>query len=161
IAVDGSEPSEWAIEAGVSLASAVGGRVSLVHVVDASDPFSTRARAPEQGGDATVLRSLRREGRRLLENSAQRVPQALRDECVIRTGVAADQILSAARSWGADVIILGAHGHARLAPFLLGSTADAAARRADCPVLVVSHPPRDRPHRPAVVGVEPKRTFRK
>jgi nucleotide-binding universal stress UspA family protein len=140
IAVDGSEPSEWAVEVGTSLAASTGGRVALVHIVDPSDPAALGAASPRGNGEA--VRALRREGKRLLREMCDRVPLPLRDACSLREGHAADEILAAARDWGADVIVMGAHGRARLAPFLLGGTADAAARQAECPVIVVARRPR-------------------
>jgi nucleotide-binding universal stress UspA family protein len=50
------------------------------------------------------------------------------------------EITEAARELGADLIILGTHGHTGLKHVLLGSTAERVVRHAPCPVLTVRHP---------------------
>jgi nucleotide-binding universal stress UspA family protein len=41
---------------------------------------------------------------------------------------------------GADLLVLGSHGHGRLFHAVLGSVADACVRTAPCPVVVVPVP---------------------
>ena len=54
------------------------------------------------------------------------------------TGVAWDQIVSAARDDSAiDVIVMGTHGRTGLKHALLGSVTERVVRHAPCPVLVV------------------------
>lgn len=50
---------------------------------------------------------------------------------------ALDLILSEAKEFEADVIVLAASGRSRVARFFLGSTADRVIRNAPCPVVVV------------------------
>lgn len=141
VAVDGSEPAGWAVEVGASMAECAGNpgaRVSLVCVADAADESAAGAGA---GFGPMPLRALQREGRRVLREAAGRVPAALLDKVLLREGRAADEILAAARQLGSDVIVMGTHGRGRLTPLLIGATADATARQAPCPVLVVARPP--------------------
>ena len=42
-----------------------------------------------------------------------------------------------ARELGVDLILIGSHGHSRLAHILLGSTVERVVRHASCPVLTV------------------------
>lgn len=53
------------------------------------------------------------------------------------------EITEAAREVGADLIILGTHGHTGLKHVLLGSTAERVVRHAPCPVLTVRDPEHD------------------
>jgi nucleotide-binding universal stress UspA family protein len=55
----------------------------------------------------------------------------------LRDGIAWDQIASAARELGADLILLATHGRTGLAHALLGSTAERVVRHAPCPVLTL------------------------
>lgn len=57
-------------------------------------------------------------------------------EPVVRVGRAADEIVAAARSFLADIIVLGSRGRGGLATALLGSVAAEVVDRAPCPVLV-------------------------
>ncbi len=58
----------------------------------------------------------------------------------LRTGIAFEQIIKAAREHGADLIVMGTHGRTGLAHALLGSVAEKVVRKAPCPVLTVRHP---------------------
>jgi nucleotide-binding universal stress UspA family protein len=67
-------------------------------------------------------------------------------------GDAVEALLAAAQ--GADVLVLGSHGHSRIFHAVLGSVADACVRGATCPVLVVPAPHAQRaPVAPAPTGV--------
>lgn len=58
----------------------------------------------------------------------------------VETGSPKAVLLEVAREEGADLLVVGRQGRAGLARFLLGSVAEAAARRAACDVLVVGAP---------------------
>jgi len=51
-------------------------------------------------------------------------------------------ILDEAKSWGADLIVLGTHGRKGLDRFMLGSVSEAVLRHARCSVEVVRLPAR-------------------
>jgi nucleotide-binding universal stress UspA family protein len=55
-------------------------------------------------------------------------------------GTAWNRIVGAAKSWNADLIVLGTHGRTGLKHALMGSTAERVVRHANCPVLVVHWP---------------------
>jgi len=54
-------------------------------------------------------------------------------------GPAVDNILSAARQFGADIIVIGAHEHGKFYHLLFGDTTDSLIRHAPCPIMVVPH----------------------
>jgi nucleotide-binding universal stress UspA family protein len=54
-----------------------------------------------------------------------------------------EEIVAAAREWGADLIVMGARGLGSVARFFLGSVSLAVARHAPCPVLVCKGAPRE------------------
>lgn len=56
---------------------------------------------------------------------------------MLRNGDVRDEILSAAKQEGADLIVMGTHGRRGLARALLGSVTEAIVRTAECPVLTV------------------------
>lgn len=57
-----------------------------------------------------------------------------------RQGDPATEILAAAESWRADLIVMGTHGRGGLGRLVLGSVAEAVMRHAPCPVLTVKTP---------------------
>jgi nucleotide-binding universal stress UspA family protein len=52
-------------------------------------------------------------------------------------GIPRSAIDAYAKEWGADLIIMGSHGHSGLVRFLLGSVAKSVLRRAPCSVEIV------------------------
>src|SRR6516165_3532510 len=61
-------------------------------------------------------------------------------ETVVEIGQPAACIVGAAASRGADLIVLGTHGHGGFEHLMLGSVTEKVLRKAACPVLTV--PPR-------------------
>jgi nucleotide-binding universal stress UspA family protein len=51
-------------------------------------------------------------------------------------------ILDNAKTWGADLIVLGSHGRKGLERFLVGSVSEAVLRHAHCSVEIVRLPPK-------------------
>ena len=62
-------------------------------------------------------------------------------EAEVATGPPADTIVRMARERGADLIVMGTHGHTGLRHVLLGSVAEHVVRLAPCPVLTVKDVP--------------------
>ncbi|MCZ6544281.1 MAG: universal stress protein [Chloroflexi bacterium] len=58
-------------------------------------------------------------------------------EALVREGYPATVIVEAAESHGADLIVIGTHGHTGLKHLLLGSIAERVVQKAPCPVLTV------------------------
>jgi nucleotide-binding universal stress UspA family protein len=136
IAVDDSEPSAWAVDAGAALAQQLGAHVVLVHVVNRAQAFVGEFGTPLP----EVLSDLRKQGEILLDNAHDRIPPCVAVERVLREGKPSAEICEAARVWGAKLVVLGTHGRGRLARFLVGSTAEGVIREAPCPVLALREP---------------------
>jgi nucleotide-binding universal stress UspA family protein len=49
-------------------------------------------------------------------------------------------LLETAEAFGADLIVVGSHGHGKLDRFLMGSVAQAVALHATCSVEIVRRP---------------------
>lgn len=128
-AVDGSPQSRWAERVAETLGAGFGAEVRLVYVVD-----------PEtQPGE---LCELVRDGKQFLADFPV-------DGCggkpvgrLFRIGRPAEEIVSAANDWTADLIVMGTHGLTGIDHFLVGSVAESVLRRAACPVLCVKREPR-------------------
>ena len=74
--------------------------------------------------------------------AAAEVPAGLFKESLVGVGVPASEIVQAAKTLAADVIVIATHGRTGLKHVLLGSVVESVVRRAPCPVLVV----REREH---------------
>ena len=63
--------------------------------------------------------------------------RGLEVEQLVREGYPASVIVDEAESQGADLIVIGTHGHSGLKHMLLGSIAERVVQKAPCPVLTV------------------------
>jgi nucleotide-binding universal stress UspA family protein len=56
------------------------------------------------------------------------------------------EIIHAAQTDGADLIVMGTHGRTGIAHVLMGSVAERVVQKAHCPVLTIRHPDRKFKH---------------
>ncbi|AGL16948.1 universal stress protein [Actinoplanes sp. N902-109] len=136
VGVDGSEGGRRALRWAAAEADARGGAVQAVIAWswDGIDYTPVMAAGyPEQ---------VRQESRKVLEAEVQRVVAERGSHLPIAMevveGEAAAALTTASR--GADLLVLGSHGHSRLRHTVLGSVSEACIRRAACPVVVVPVP---------------------
>ena len=61
----------------------------------------------------------------------------------MREGYPATVIVEEAESQGADLVVLGTHGHTGIKHLLLGSIAERVVQHSPCPVLTVKPLPED------------------
>jgi universal stress protein A len=137
VPIDFSETSLEALRYACTLAQAFDSRVHLLHVLPhpVQWPMETEHR---------VLVDLRQESRAEaeLKLAALATEERLDPFTTTIAAVTADvdhAILTYAASAGADLIVMGTHGHAAFADFLLRSVAERVVRQASCPVVVVPH----------------------
>jgi nucleotide-binding universal stress UspA family protein len=132
VAIDGSPASEKALVAAVDLALhyradlvAIGVAVlpEVVAMVDEVDEMRQSAEGHfKRIGEAAV-------------KYAQSRGVALRS--VVVRGHAADAIVRYAEAEGVNLVVLGQHGHSRIARFFLGSTSDRVSEHCPCTVMIV------------------------
>lgn len=103
------------------LARCTGADVVLMHVVEPDAPAADAARE-------------------WFAELARELPDTPRADLVVATGSPGEEILTAARNTGADLIVMGRRGRGRSLPAVLGSTVSTVLRGAVCPVLVVVDP---------------------
>lgn len=142
IASDGSELAEKGVDHGLSLASALGAKVT---VVTASEPFQYYTMAYHStgfgGGDLVerynasslasateVLAKIGEKARKIgieseLVHTVDRLP--------------ADAIITTAKEKGADLIVMASHGRRGVSRLLLGSQAVEVLSTSEVPVLIV------------------------
>ena len=135
VAIDDSEPAERALDAALDLARGLHARVLLVHVVNPTIPFLPGA---DELSPLDTVTELRARGEDLLLRTRMRSAGVEKVESALLEGRAADEIVSAADEWEADLIVIGTHGRGRIGELLLGSTTRDVIRHARCPVMTVS-----------------------
>jgi nucleotide-binding universal stress UspA family protein len=138
IPVDFSEYANQAVEYAIGLASKLGARLTLLHVIQ---PL------PLAGVDMgvtlpyTYIQDLEAEITNSMQAYLERVTAAgLEGEIAVVHGVPFQEILETAKTQQVDLIVMGTHGRTGLEHVFLGSVAEKVVRLAPCPVLVVRQP---------------------
>ena len=85
-------------------------------------------------------RQLEAEAQRTVEQLLQKLPAQATKRALVRTGEAADSIVSAAYELGADLVVLTSHGATGFRCGELGAVAETVLQSAPCPVLVINGP---------------------
>ena len=139
VPVDGSQTSDRGLEEAIKLARLTGARLRLVHVVDelmfatGMDGFGAMT------ADLTLL--LREAGEQILKTGKARVEASgVPVETALFeafTGRVCDLVIAEAKSWSADLIVLGTHGRRGVGRVFMGSDAEQIVRLAPIPVLLV------------------------
>ena len=133
IAVDDSAFAAHAADVGIELGRSLKAEVGFVHVFDPSVGPGTMWGVPADRLSEMSEQAGRHLLARFREQSAPRsdVPEFL------KSGKPATDIVEVAKTWPADLIVMGSHGRGRIQSLLLGSVAQEVLHHAPCPVLVV------------------------
>jgi len=146
-AVDGSQFSQWAIEAIGTLGRSSLSSITLLHVADTRHLKAVGA--PDVATYRGAKAALEKSGEEILRHAASRLEVALsqsaiRPRTAVRTilhhGSPASTIVDHAAQEGSNLIVLGTRGLSDIKGYLLGSIARKTALLANCPVLVVKQP---------------------
>lgn len=130
-AIDFVQHGETVLQMSANLAAATAGELHVVHVIPRDAVGSLR------GEDALRFSNLTDDVRAKLEQLAAKVPAAIKRVVLhVRIGSADVEIAQLASDVGADVVVVGTHGHTGLERLLLGSVGASLIRNAPCPVLV-------------------------
>lgn len=141
---DFSPASDLALARAVELATSLGSRLHLLHVVEdlVYQPWMMEPYAVDFRG---ILESTQKECEVRLRRMAEALKVPTVTCCII--GRPVDGILEYANDQRIDLVVMGSHGQSAVTRFLLGSVAERVVRHAACPVLTV------REARPAVQPV--------
>lgn len=136
------DESDRVVRSGLAVARAGGAKVYLVHAV----PMEPLSLASELGPEFLRQQVAAAEDQLRQQIARLGISEAELAGAKVLSGAPHFVLIDAARTTGADLIVLGATGFGPFAAELLGSTADRVLRKAFCPVLVVrgelSVPPR-------------------
>ncbi len=145
VPIDGSPTSDKGLDEAIRLAKLTGARLRLIHVVD--DLSIMLGMEGYAGYTAEMFSSLRAAGAAVIEAGRARVAAAgVNVETVLHEsleGPVPDLVIADARSWNADLIVLGTHGRRGMRRMVLGSSAEQLLRAAPVPVLLVRAPTAD------------------
>ncbi|MDQ9172333.1 universal stress protein [Oxalobacteraceae bacterium R-40] len=141
VAIDGSSCSVKAVEYLAKHLNWFQGspELTLVHVHHPIPGGVAVSRARAIAGDAVVDEHYREESKAQMAAAEkvlteQNIP--FRSEYVVSSDIARE-IDHHARKVGADMIVMGSHGHGALANVVMGSVATKVLAMAHCPVLII------------------------
>jgi nucleotide-binding universal stress UspA family protein len=138
LAIDDSKFSEAAVKAVIARHKVQGLEVRVLHAIE--PPVSLMA--PEITAFVPPLESAE-EANALVAKAAGALRSAgVNVTTAIAHGDPKSVILDDAKTWGADLIVLGSHGRKGLDRFLVGSVSEAVLRHAHCSVEIVRLPPK-------------------
>jgi nucleotide-binding universal stress UspA family protein len=132
VAIDGSPASEKALVAAVDLATHYHAELTALGV----------AVLPEVVGMVDEVDEMRQSTEGHFKRIGEAAMEYARSQgvalrSVVVRGHAADAIVRYAENEGMSLVVLGQHGHSRIARFFLGSTTDRVSEHCPCTVMIV------------------------
>lgn len=139
--IDYSVYSEMALKYAIEFAEKYQAKLYLMHVLDIrfydiTDPDLYNVNII----DEETIDKLRE---RLLKCVNEDTKSKISVEAMIIQGVPFAEIISTAKEYKIDLIVLGTHGRTGLSHAIMGSVAEKVVRKAPCPVLTIRHPEHD------------------
>ena len=132
---DFSASAEHAFQYALAIASQHGAAIELLHVTESS----AYADDPPLEGDTASERFEDRLRKRLGKIVAT-ADADIEVETNLLAGIPYAEIVNRAKTWPADLIVLGTHGRTGMKHLLIGSVAEKVVRSSFCPVCTVRHP---------------------
>lgn len=148
VAVDGSPQSSAALQEAGELATATGGRLTLLSVYDLAVTAVTAAAlsGAEFGvpplpveSSAGAQDQVRLEAEQLVQEARAQVPTEVPCEAKTVEGPPAKRILAEAEAGTYDLIMMGSRGRGTIGSIFLGSVSSDVLHNSPIPVLIVRH----------------------
>jgi nucleotide-binding universal stress UspA family protein len=134
IAVDSSSHSLHAADKGFQLAHQLNASIGLLYVIDRNkEVFNTDLGITPQQSSTVLLKQAE-------ENIDQLIKMYDGTHEIFRftpEGFPKEEIIKRAKLWGADLIVMGAHGRTGLFHLVMGSVTEYIIRHSNIPVMVV------------------------
>ena len=137
VPVDGSETSRMALQEAIKLAQQFKARLKLVHVVENARVFDAEGLV-----DYAALRDIATKGGEQVLSRAREMAQQAgvsAETALLESGGDRNEnvIVSDAKQWLAELIVIGTHGRSGISRLLFGSVAEGVVRGATMPVLLI------------------------
>jgi len=150
-ALDHSETSHSLFEKALELAKQSGSKLMLLHVLSVEEEGSpglpVYASLDYQAISNEDIEAYRRRWdafqqeifERLKAYSEQAIALGVQTEFTQTSGSPGRMICDLAKTWQADLVVLGRRGRSRLGELILGSVSNYVMHRAPCSVLILQH----------------------
>ena len=163
VPLDGSETAEGALALALELAQSSGATVGLVRVAEVYpvSPYGFGAEGLPVDDDllAEMTEQVRDEARLYMDEVVKQArDRGVRVLWEVRVGRPADEIIRAAETTAADLVLMSTHGRGGIRRWAFGSVTDEVLRASPVPVLVL--PPRYESSSPGAAAAMPVRAPR-
>jgi len=133
IAVDDSDFAARAADLGAEIAKSAKAKMGFIHIFNPSVGPGTTWGLPAD----RVSEMSERVAKDLLAEFRKRTGKRSGIVEFLESGKPASKILEVAKTWPADLIVIGSHGRGKVGGLVLGSVSQEVLHHAPCPVLVV------------------------
>lgn len=138
VPLDGSSTAARGLSEAIRLAKNQESQLRLLHIAD--ERVVDCGFAPGTYG-SKLLESARDEGRKILSNAQELAQEEGVGAEILLMDSAGEQIapliIEQAKTWSADLIVMGTHGRRGLSRLALGSDAECVVRNSPVPVLLI------------------------
>lgn len=134
VPLDESASAEAALPHAQAIAKQFGAELVLVSVIVpplSGDPSATKAITDAEADEDKSY---------LAQKAAELTKSGLRVSTRLLEGLVSESIVAAAKSAGADMIVMGTHGRTGLRHLVMGSVAEVVVQHASVPVVLVRAP---------------------
>lgn len=139
VAIDFSSVTPFLLNEAVAMARAFDASIRLIHVEPPDPDFVGYEPGPHTVREA-VADELRADHRHLHKLEGEVQEKGVAASSLFIQGPTVEKLLQAAVETGAELIVMGSHGHGALHHLLVGSVSEGVLRDAPCPLLLVPSP---------------------
>ena len=137
-AVDFSNATPGVLANAGKLATAFGAQLHLIHIIEPQVPFTAYGFTPEEFPALTIYDTeVRVRAERKLEELRSELGDVPGVNIQLVDGSPLHATIDYVKQVGADLVVLGSHGHGVVASLLLGSVAEGMVRKSIVPTLII------------------------
>ena len=143
-AVDFSKATPGVLANAGKLATAFGAQLHLIHIIEPQVPFTAYGFTPEEFPAMPIYDTeVRVRAERKLEELRSELGDVPGVNIQLVDGSPLHATIDYVKQVGADLVVLGSHGHGVVASLLLGSVAEGMVRKSIVPTLIVPAPAKE------------------
>jgi len=133
VPLDGSKPSQRALEQAISIAELYQAHINLLYVLDLNSQVSAFEQVSISG---YIPDEIKENGRSILKGALQQIPPTVKAHTFLEIGLPTETIVDFCQENGCDLIIMGSRGLGAVKQLIMGSVSKYVLHHATCPVLI-------------------------
>jgi len=136
VPIDFSDVTHLVIRQARDLAKSLNGKIRLIHVAAPEPAFVGDDVGPQviRNQKASKFREEHRQIQKLSEDLNK---DGIETTSLLIQGMTVEEIIKESKRFGADLIVIGSHGHGAMYNLLMGSVVEGVIKKSKKPVLIV------------------------